>query len=134
MASTCYCVKNPGECGLVDTPTGYCSICPIDPEVPKTIKFTIGAEAPLPFEDSAYDSYAQWQEVLSPTATQVGGDHYAKNKIQPIDFILANNLGWCEANAVKYLTRWRNKNGLEDLRKAKHYIELLIERVEAGNE
>lgn len=124
MASTCYCVKNPGECGSVDTPTGYCSICPIDPNEPKTIKFTI--------EDSAYDSYAAWQNV-SPTDTQVGGNHYAKNKIQPIDFILANNLGWCEANAVKYLTRWKNKNGLEDLRKAKHYIELLIERVEKEN-
>lgn len=121
MASTCYCVKRPGECG---GEFGYCNICPVDPDVPKTISFTI--------EDSAYDSYAAWQNV-SPTDTQVGGDHYAKNKIQPIDFILANNLGWCEANAVKYLTRWKNKNGLEDLRKAKHYIELLIERVEKEN-
>lgn len=117
---TCYCVKRPGKCGEY----GYCEICPVDPDEPKTITFT--------FEDSAYDSYAAWQKV-SPTDTQVGGDHYAKNKIQPIDFILANNLGWCEANAVKYLTRWQNKNGLEDLRKAKHYIELLIERVEKEN-
>lgn len=109
MASTCYCVKRPGVCGDPD----YCSICPIDPDEPKTITFTF--------------------EGTSPTDTQVGGDHYAKNKIQPIDFILANNLGWCEANAVKYLTRWKNKNGLEDLRKAKHYIELLIERVEEEN-
>lgn len=124
-------MKYPGRCGELDD-IDYCDICPADPFNPKTIKFTIGAEAPLPFEDSAYDSHAAW-ERLSPTDTQVGGDHYAKNKIQPIDFILANNLGWCEANAVKYLTRWKNKNGLEDLRKAKHYIELLIERVEKQN-
>lgn len=118
---TCYCVKAPGVCGHIETPSGYCSICPCDPGDPKTLSFT--------FEDSAYDSHAAWQKV-SPTDTQIGGDHYAKNSIQPIDYILANNLGWCEANAVKYLTRWKAKNGLEDLRKAKHYIELLIERVE----
>lgn len=123
MVSTCYCVKYPSLCGDIEhTKNGYCDICPGDPHDPKT----------LVFEDSAYDSYAAWNTVTltSPTDEQVGGNHYAKNKIQPIDFILENNLGWCEANAVKYLTRWKNKNGLEDLRKAKHYIELLIERVE----
>lgn len=64
----------------------------------------------------------------SPSKTQIGGDHYSKLKIQPIDFILANKLDWCEANVVKYITRWRFKNGLDDLEKAKHYIDLLIER------
>lgn len=110
MATVCYCVKYPGRCGELDN-IDYCDICPADPFNPKTLTFVDGP---------------------CPSDTQVGGDHYAKNKIQPIDFILANELGWCEANAVKYLTRWKNKNGLEDLRKAKHYIELLIERVEAG--
>jgi len=64
----------------------------------------------------------------SPTKTQVGGNHYSKMAIQPIDYILANNLNWCEANVVKYITRWRQKNGRDDLEKAKHYIDLLIER------
>ena len=59
---------------------------------------------------------------------QVGGNHYNKYEIQPIDFIIANKLDWCEANAVKYITRWRDKNGVEDLRKAIHYIEMLIQR------
>ena len=59
---------------------------------------------------------------------QVGGNHYSRYNIQPIDFIIDNNLDWCEANVVKYITRWRDKNGLEDLRKAMHYIQLLIER------
>ena len=58
---------------------------------------------------------------------QVGGNHYKDLKIQPIEFIHANNIPFCEANAIKYLCRWRNKNGIEDLKKAKHYIDLLIE-------
>jgi len=59
---------------------------------------------------------------------QVGGNHYSRYNIQPIDFILDNELDWCEANVVKYITRWRDKNGVEDLRKALHYLHLLIER------
>ena len=62
------------------------------------------------------------------TKIQVGGEHYKKLKIQPIDYILDNGLGYCEANIIKYVTRWRDKNGIEDLRKAKHYIDILIER------
>jgi len=58
---------------------------------------------------------------------QVAGDHYKQFKIQPIEFIHANNIGYCEGNAIKYLCRWRDKGGIEDLDKAKHYIELLIE-------
>ena len=62
-----------------------------------------------------------------PSDTQVGGNHYSGCRIQPIEYITANHLGFCEANVVKYVTRWRSKNGLEDLEKAKHYIDLLIE-------
>jgi len=47
--------------------------------------------------------------------------------IQPVDYILANKLGYCEANVVKYISRWKNKGGIDDLRKAKHYIDMLIE-------
>lgn len=68
----------------------------------------------------------------SPLQTQVGGSHYKDLKIQPIEFIHANNIPFCEANAIKYLCRWRNKNGRQDLEKAKHYIDLLIE-LEYGN-
>ncbi len=59
---------------------------------------------------------------------QVGGNHYNRYEIQPIDCIIANKLDWCEANAVKYITRWKDKNGVEDLRKAIHYLEMLIQR------
>lgn len=60
---------------------------------------------------------------------QVGGSHYSRYKIQPVDFILANDLDWCEANAIKYITRHKDKNGVEDIRKAIHYLEILIERM-----
>jgi hypothetical protein len=52
---------------------------------------------------------------------------YRDFAIQPVEFCQKNRLGWCESNVVKYVCRWRNKNGLEDLKKAKHYIDLLIE-------
>ena len=58
---------------------------------------------------------------------QVGGDHYKTLKIQPVEYITANNIGFCEGSAIKYLTRWRAKGGVEDLRKARHFIDLLIE-------
>jgi hypothetical protein len=58
---------------------------------------------------------------------QVGGSHYKDKAIQPIEYIHANKMGFCEGNVVKYITRWREKNGLADLEKAKHYIEMLID-------
>jgi hypothetical protein len=54
--------------------------------------------------------------------------HYANNKIQPIDYIVSNNLTYCEGNVVKYITRWRGKGGIEDLKKAKQYIDFIIEK------
>lgn len=59
--------------------------------------------------------------------TQVGGDHYRCMAIQPVEFIEANNLGYCVGNIIKYVCRYRRKNGKEDLLKARHYIDLLIE-------
>jgi hypothetical protein len=69
---------------------------------------------------------------LSALDKQVSGSHYKDKAIQPIIYIHANNLGFCEGNVVKYVTRWKEKNGIADLEKAKHYIELLIEMENAG--
>ena len=66
-------------------------------------------------------------EAFSALNKQVGGSHYRDKGIQPIIYIHANELGFCEGNVVKYVTRWRDKNGVADLRKAIHYLELLIE-------
>jgi len=58
---------------------------------------------------------------------QIGGSHYKAKTIEPWDFIAANNLGFFEGNIIKYLSRWRDKNGTEDLLKARHYLDKLIE-------
>jgi hypothetical protein len=58
---------------------------------------------------------------------QVSGNHYKDLAIQPVEYIHANGIGYFEGNVIKYVSRWRNKNGIKDLEKAKHYIDLLIE-------
>lgn len=63
---------------------------------------------------------------------QVSGTHYKKNAIQPWDYVAANNLGYFEGSAVKYLTRWKDKGGIADLEKAVHFIEKLIELEKAN--
>ena len=62
---------------------------------------------------------------------QVGGTHYKSKAIQPWDYIAANELGYFEGNIVKYVSRWKDKGGLDDLRKARHYLDKLIELREA---
>lgn len=63
--------------------------------------------------------------------TQVGGDHYKTMKIQPVEYIHRNGIGFCEGSIIKYVSRWRGKNGLQDLKKARHFLDLLIE-MESG--
>lgn len=58
---------------------------------------------------------------------QHGGTHYKGVAIEPWDYIAANGIGFFEGNAIKYLSRWRTKGGIVDLKKAKHYIEKLLE-------
>lgn len=64
-------------------------------------------------------------------ATQVGGSHYKTHRYETWDVILDWNLGYLDGNAVKYLSRWRLKGGVQDLKKARHYIDKLIETEEA---
>ena len=69
------------------------------------------------------------QQPASPRAndTQVAGNHYKQFQIEPWDAIVDWGLGYLDGNAVKYLSRWRHKNGIEDLKKARHYIDKLLE-------
>ena len=60
---------------------------------------------------------------------QVGGDHYRRQAIQPWDYIVANGLGFLEGNIVKYVSRYKAKGGIDDLHKARHYLDKLIEVV-----
>ncbi len=58
---------------------------------------------------------------------QVGGVHYTKLKIQPMEYSMGNGLDPCQHTIIKYVTRFRDKNGLEDLKKARHTLDMLIE-------
>lgn len=64
---------------------------------------------------------------MSSLEIQVSGTHYKDLPIQPVEYIHANAIGYFEGNVIKYVSRWRKKNGIADLEKARHYIELLIE-------
>ena len=68
--------------------------------------------------------------MTNPLSTQVGGGHYQNLAIQPWTYTFANNLGPAEHTVLRYITRWQNKNGLEDLRKAIHTLEIYIAELE----
>jgi hypothetical protein len=63
-------------------------------------------------------------------------DHYADMKLSPLDYIMANegDFTWCIANVIKYVSRYKRKNGLEDLKKAKCYLDRQIEELESNQE
>ncbi len=74
---------------------------------------------------------AMWSDMTkAPYDAVENPEHYAQHPIQPIEFIMANKLGYCEGNIVKYVTRYNLKNGVEDLRKARNYLNILIEEHE----
>ena len=83
-------------------------------------------------------SFSRNQSLGGPSMTaldiQVGGDHYKNLAIHPAEYIHANNIGFFEGNVIKYVSRWRQKNGIADLEKAAHYIDLLIELESKKNE
>lgn len=66
-------------------------------------------------------------EYLDTLRKQEGGTHYRNYPIQPIEYIVANGIGFLAGNVIKYATRYRDKNGEEDIRKAIHYLELILE-------
>ena len=68
---------------------------------------------------------------MSANEIQVAGTHYKDKAIQPWDYIVSNNMGYLEGNIIKYVSRWKDKGGLADLKKAQHYLQKLIEVSEA---
>ena len=141
MANTCrQC--GPGGCmghGEVpaDDATRYCLVCyrPVaTADAPVLIE---GAPVPCPAcdqpvresGDCGCDDSPEAGEIAPETALsrQEGGDHYKRLAIQPAVYCYRNRLDYLSSRAITYLTRWPAKNGLEDLRKARHCIDLLIE-------
>ena len=74
------------------------------------------------------------EEQFSANDRQVAGNHYKGKAIQPWDYIASNQLGYFEGNIVKYVSRWKEKGGVQDLEKAKHYLEKLIELEKSKNQ
>jgi hypothetical protein len=93
--------------------------------------------APLKVEGGSYVPFPEkYTDVVSDGGldprnsaldVQIGGGHYKSYAIQPVEFIHKNKIPYIEGCAIKYLCRWREKGGIEDLKKVKHYIDLLIE-------
>ena len=70
---------------------------------------------------------AKYPELKKAIQTQVAGTHYKKYVIQPVEFITKNNIPYIEGNIIKYICRWKDKGGIDDLKKARHYLDKLIE-------
>ncbi len=83
-----------------------------------------------PEEEEAIQAIVEKQK--SANAVQIGGEHYRGKDIQPWDAIHAWGLGFFSGNVIKYVARHREKNGIEDLKKARHYLDKLIELMEKG--
>jgi len=82
-------------------------------------------EEPI-YPDEGVDKYEP-----PPSARQIDGNHYVERKVQPWDFIVANRLDFWQGNILKYITRWRDKDGVIDLKKARHYLDKYIELAES---
>ena len=85
---------------------------------------------PTEHHNKAWDDMINQIQTDNAIDRQEGGQHYKDMKIQPIEFIIANNLGYIEGNVIKYICRYKKKNGIEDLKKIIHYVELLIDSME----
>jgi hypothetical protein len=73
------------------------------------------------------------RQPMSARDEQIGGNHYRNLAIQPVEYNHANKIPFIEGSIIKYATRWREKGGIDDLRKIKHFADLLIELEMAGD-
>ena len=85
---------------------------------------------PIPTSDQLdlfHETTRKHVQELKANDVQVAGTHYKGKAIQPWDYIVGNDLGYLEGNIVKYVSRWKDKGGVDDLKKARHYLDKLIE-------
>ena len=81
-------------------------------------------------ETTAFTSHGRIKLFVPSTDDNMRTPDHYDFPIQPVDYIIANNLGFCEGNVIKYVSRWQGKGGREDLLKAKHYIDMLIDTLD----
>ena len=77
-----------------------------------------------------YERQERHEEMVKKATAldrQEGGDHYKNKSIQPVEYCMANGIGFMEGSVIKYVTRWRDKGGVQDLKKARHFLDMLIE-------
>jgi len=84
-----------------------------------------GMDYPIYFHEDEVEEIKE-TSPKTPFDTQVGGSHYKDMAIQPTEYILKNNMGFAEGNVIKYVSRYKAKGGLQDLQKARHYLDMLI--------
>jgi len=91
----------------------------VDPQVTNPKVFISTSEAKLKDQD---------KKLMKALDSQVGGSHYTQGAIQPLEYIMANNMNFIQGNIIKYVTRYRFKGTpKQDLEKVKHYVDLLID-------
>jgi len=76
--------------------------------------------------DAVRPDISEPNDATDPLSYQVGGEHYTKKKIQPVEYIHANEMDYMDGAIVKYISRWRDKDGVKDLRKIKQFVDLII--------
>lgn len=96
--------------GSLNEISGFCDRCEADSKAKYSIITGIQNKKP----PSAMDR-------------QEGGKHYKSMAIQPVEYIFKNDIGFIEGSVIKYVTRWKSKGGVEDLKKARHFLDMLIE-------
>lgn len=110
--------------GCEETPSAICGVCGKQVKIPIMDTHT---RINHPFDEKQKEETEKPKlTIVNPMDMQEGGNHYKKYEIQPIEFIIKNNIGYVEGNIIKYILRFKDKNGLEDLKKARHYIDILI--------
>lgn len=82
--------------------------------------------------DNTYEVTAICEAPKDALSEQVGGSHYKDMAIQPVEFCMRNNLNFCQSSAIKYICRYKNKNGAQDIDKAIHFLQIL-KQIEYGN-
>lgn len=108
-----------------ETKCGFCRLfvalpCLNSGEASRCVRSTYGDK---PFtSDDAVSLLRKASAPVEPLDVQIGGDHYKRMKIQPLTYIEANELGFTEGNVIKYVSRWKFKNGIQDLEKARDML------------
>ena len=90
---------------------------------------TVGSDDPL---DRVSEEFAANEKKSSANERQVGGQHYGLKEFQHWDMVSMFGLDYFQGQITKYVMRWNKKNGLQDLEKAKHFLEKYIEEIKAG--